>query len=165
MDKLKVRRTPPEAKAVLTQRRIAAQARANEAIDALTAAAALHRHEEALRVLEQIILRGGSLRLERLEDLLQPWPWVIDAQGHIVDHLLMAEAGAVEDAVAQGHFTVLPLALALDASWCDLEAEARWVSAYAETLRAMADRADAELQALRSAQGLREVLGESGESV
>lgn len=164
MGAVKTKRTPADTKALLTGRRIAAQARADEAIDALAAAAALHRHEEALRVLEQIILRGGALRLERLEDLVQPWPWVIDAQDRIVDHLLMVESIDLEDAVAAGRFTVLPLAHALEASWFDLEAKARWVSAYVETLRAMADRADAESQALRSAQGLREVLDDfSGE--
>ncbi|MDQ7995185.1 MAG: hypothetical protein AAGC76_04955 [Luteibacter sp.] len=165
MDKLKVRRTPSEAKAVLTQRRVAAQARADEAIDALAAAAALHRHEEAMRVLEQIILRGGSLRLERLEDLVQPWLWITDAQGCIVDHVLMAESTALEEAIAEERFTVLPLGETLQRPWRELGVKSRWISAYADTLRAVADRADAELQALRSAQGLRGVFDDFSDQV
>lgn len=165
VDKLKVRRTPSEAQAMLTQRRTAAQARANEAIDALAAAAALHRHEEALRVLEQVILRGGALRLERLDDLMQPWPWVIDAQDRIVDHLLMVESIELDEAVVVGRFAVMSLARALQDPWRELDVQSRWLSAYAETLRATADGAEAELNALRSVQGLREVLGDFGDQI
>jgi len=78
---------------------------------------------------------GGKLRLERLEDLVQPWPWVIYAQDRIVDHLLMVELIDLEEAVAEGAIT--PLAQALQAPWCELDVQSHWILAYTETLRAI----------------------------
>ncbi|WP_133818084.1 hypothetical protein [Tahibacter aquaticus] len=142
----------------MAQRRAAADARANQAIDILRLTADSRRHQAAIDVLQRILLRGRVMRFDTLAQILEPQPWVTDAQGYLMDHVLTAETAILEHVCEAALFEVLALPDALEKPWADVEQRKKWSELYAATLRALADRADDAMRAMREAAALRQAL-------
>lgn len=154
-----VKRTKAEAKEALIQRRADAQARADNAMAVLRAAADTRHHQAALAALDRMVLFGRMLKLEDLTELVAPQVWIVDGDGRIVGHVLTVDATDL-DALAGAHTVVLaPLGDALQLRWLTTDAQATWGGLYAQALRRVADQAHAHADAIRSAARLERTLG------
>jgi hypothetical protein len=158
-----IKRTKAEAREALIQRRAAAQAKANRAIEVLDAAAEVRQHQAALDALERMLIRGRALMLETLHQVLLPHVWLTDEQGWILGHILAVEPVDLQRAVESGGVTVLALPAVLQERWNDLDVQATWTVDYGRALRAIADQADARMRALCSEALLKTGLSEGSD--
>lgn len=154
------KRTPQQAKAALSQRRAEADARAKAVIEALRAAGDLRRHQAAADALEGLLTRATGLRFDTLADLLAPQPWVLDADGAVLGHLLTVNDDVFLSAVDDGRLDGLTLGEAFDLPWVDLDDRAAWTRVYADALRGLADEAEGQLEAQRRREGLVDIAGQ-----
>lgn len=158
-----IKRTKVEAREALIRRRAAAQAKANRAIEVLSAAAEIRQHQAALGALERMLIRGSALMLETLHQVLLPHVWLTNEQGWILGHILTAEPVDLQRAVESGGVVVLALPAALQERWSDLNVQATWTEEYGRALRAIGDQADARMRALCSEALLKTGLSESSD--
>lgn len=158
MGTIEVRRTPREAVHTLAQRRAAADARANQAIDILRITANSRRHQAAIDVLQRILLRGRLMRFDTLAQILEPQPWITDIHGHLVDHVLMVDEITLDHASDAELFAIMTLPDALEKAWVDVEQRTKWSELYAATLRALANRSDDATRAACEASALSQLL-------
>lgn len=141
----------------LAERRAAAAQRAREQIDVLRTAATLRRHEDAAAALEQVLARG-RLVFASLADLLLPQVWATNAQGALLDHLLVVDDATYALALDTDEYDVWSLADALAQPWANLEAQAVWVALYVEVLDGERDTAQKRLDAALRRRALLEVV-------
>jgi Tfp pilus assembly protein PilN len=153
-----IKRTKAEAREALLRRRAVAQAKANQDIEVLNAAAEIRQHQASLDALERMLIRGRAVMLETLQQVLLPHVWLTDEQGWILGHLLAVEPVDLHRAVESGGIAVLALPAALQERWSDLDAQATWTVEYGRALRVIADQADGRMRALCSEALLRETL-------
>lgn len=157
---IEAKRTPQEARAALAKRRAAADARAKAAIEALRTAGELRRHQAAADALEGLLTRATGLRFDTLPDLLAPQPWVLDADGAVLGHLLTVNDDVFLSAVDDGRLDGLTLGEAFGLPWVDLDDRAAWTRVYADALRGLADEAEGQLEAQRRREGLVDIAGQ-----
>lgn len=155
------KRTAKEAARTLAERRAAADARASRDIGILRTIADSRRHQAAVDALERLIVRGRLIRFDTLAQLLEPQPWVLDADGRVVGHLLTVDAAALDRVMEADGLDAMPLPDALEKPWADIEARISWGELYAASLRALADHADGATKAAREAEALERLLGKS----
>ena len=141
----------------LAERRAAAAQRVREQIDLLRTAATLRRHEDAVAALEQVLARG-RLVFASLADLLLPQVWATNAQGALLDHLLVVDDATYAQALDADEYNVWSLADALAQPWADLDVQAGWVAIYVELLEGERDAAQKRLDAALWRRGLLEVV-------
>lgn len=152
------KRTAKEAARTLAERRAAADARASRDIGILRTIADSRRHQAAVDALERLIVRGRIIRFDTLAQMLEPQPWVLDADGRVVGHLLTVDAAALDQAMETDRLDAMPLPEALELSWADIDARTAWGELYAASLRALADHADGATRAAEEAEALRRLL-------
>lgn len=160
MKAIESKRTAKEAAATLTQRRAAAAERASRAIDVLRTIADSRRHQAAVDALERMILRGRHLGFASIAEILEPQPWVFDAEGRLVGHVLTVDATTLELAIDADWLDAMPLPEALELTWADTGPRVAWGDLYAASLRALADHADGATRATQQADALRRLLDE-----
>lgn len=158
MKSIEGKRTAKEAAELLAYRRAAADARASHAIDVLRTIADSRRHRAAVEALERMILRGRIIRFDAIARMLEPQPWVCDAEGRVVGHVLTADAITLDQAVDAGWLDAVPLPEALEMAWADIDARVAWGELYSASLRALADHADGATRAVGEAEALRRLL-------
>lgn len=141
----------------LAERRAAAAQRVREQIDLLRTAAKLRRHEDAVAALEQVLARG-RLVFAALADLLLPQVWATNAQGALLDHLLVVDDATYALALDADEYDVWSLVDALAQPWADLEAQAIWVALYVELLDDERDVVQKRLDAALRRRGLLEMV-------
>lgn len=154
MKEIEGKRTPKEAAHTLAQRRAAANARASHAIDLLRAVADSRRHQAAVEALERMILRGRIIRFDSLTRMLEPQPWVFDAAGRVVGHVLAVDAIVLEQAIDAGWLDAVPLPEALELPWADIGTRVTWGELFSASLRALADHTDGATRATVEAEAL-----------
>lgn len=141
----------------LAERRAVAAQRVREQIDVLRTAATLRRHEDAVAALEQVLSRG-RLVFASLADLLLPQVWATNAQGALLDHLLVVDDATYAQALDADEYDVWSLADALAQPWANLEAQATWVAIYVELLDDERGVVQKRLDAALRRRGLLEVV-------
>lgn len=146
---VEARRSPNHAREELAKRRAEADARAKDAIAILRASAAKIRHEAAAAALQRVLLRGMRFVFDGLPDLLAPQPWALDADGHVLGHVLTIDDALFERVATSCDIDVLTMPEAFDRTWSDLEQRTLWVGVYVEALRALADSEDQRNHAFR----------------
>lgn len=100
----------------------------------------------------------GRLVFASLADLLLPQVWATNAQGALLDHLLVVDDATYALALDADEYDVWSLADALAQPWANLEAQTVWVALYAEVLDEERDTAQKRLDAAFRRQGLLEVV-------
>ena len=108
--------------------------------------------------------RATGLRFETLADLLVPQPWALNVDGAVLGHLLTVEEAVYLAAVADDRVDGLILDEVFELPWADLEQRAAWTRVYADTLRALADQAEGQLEAQRRREALQQIVEKSGRS-
>ena len=154
---MRITRSIKQTRDDLADRRAAATQRAREQIDILRTAATLRRHEDAAAALEQVLARG-RLVFTSLADLLLPQVWATNAQGALLDHLLVVDDTTYALALDADEYDVFSLADALAQPWANLDAQTGWVALYVELLDDERDEAQKRLEAALWRRGLLEVV-------
>ena len=104
--------------------------------------------------LEALLMRGTGLRFATLADLLAPQPWALNDNGEVLGHLLTVEDAVYLAAVEGEHVDALTLEEVFGLPWACLDERAAWTRLYADALRAMAEKAEAQLEAQRRREAL-----------
>lgn len=116
----------------------------------------MRQHRAILHALEQIMIRGRTFVLDSWAALQVPQVWAQDAAGGVVGHILTISDDALHDAA---DWLVAPLAVALDEPWSNPDERGAWTAAYIESLRSVADKAEAVERAFQDRAVLRNVSG------
>lgn len=123
----------------------------------LRTASALRRQEAAVEALGQLLARG-RLVFATLADLFEPQVWATNAQGALLDHLLVVDDATYALALDADEYDVWSLADALAQPWANLEAQAVWVALYVEVLDGERNTAQKRLDAALRRRALLEVV-------
>lgn len=146
-------RSAQTVKADLAQRRAAAEKRAKAQMDVLRAEMVLRRCRDTADALERLQMRT-PLTFATLADLMAPQPWAI-AEGVVLGHLLTMVESAYQNALDGDGFDALTLDEALSMPWDDRDELYAWTRIYTETLRSLADRAEATTRSFYDQDALR----------
>lgn len=141
----------------LAERRAAAAQRARDQIDMLRTASALRRQEAAVEAMAQLLTRG-RLFFTTLADLFAPQVWATNAQGGVLDHLLMVDDATYASVLGADAYDVWSLADVLAQPWEDLDAQAAWVAVYVARLDEERDAVERRLEAARRRRRLTEIV-------
>jgi len=146
-------------KADLAQRRTAAEQRAKAQIQVLMSEMILRRCRDTAEALERLQMRM-PLGFSTLADLMAPQPWAI-RDGLVLGHLLTMEEGTYTEAMEADAFDAASLDEVLRMEWAIADEYQAWATTYADTLRKLADEADARAERVRQRDQLRTTTGEA----